>query len=166
MEAAQVSSSQLADACGISRPTVSQILNGRNKKISDELIGKIHDTYPELSVLWLMFGEGNMYVNSNNQFSGAQNTIKNADNLTQPSNSQKDNSNEEIFFGIRNFSSENSLDAGNEKKSLLSIQESHNSPDALKEMIKSVSEKSYKTITNIVVFYADNTFQTFAPTIG
>ncbi|MBQ7211241.1 MAG: helix-turn-helix transcriptional regulator [Muribaculaceae bacterium] len=55
-----ISNSQFADLCGIPRPTVSQILNRRNKKISDEIISKIHAAYPALSVLWLMFGEGEM----------------------------------------------------------------------------------------------------------
>ena len=57
MNSIGVGSSLFADTCQIPRPTLSQILNGRNKKISDELIGKIHDAYPQLSVLWLMFGD-------------------------------------------------------------------------------------------------------------
>ncbi|MBD5225379.1 MAG: hypothetical protein HDS68_05340 [Bacteroidales bacterium] len=60
-----ISSSIFADTCKIPRPTMSQILNGRNKKISDELISKIHFAYPDLSVLWLMFGEGGMTFDSN-----------------------------------------------------------------------------------------------------
>lgn len=49
---------QFADNCGIPRPTLSQLLNGRNKTVRDELISKIHAAYPRLSVMWLMFGEG------------------------------------------------------------------------------------------------------------
>ena len=60
---------QFADNCSIPRPTLSQLLNGRNKKVSDELIGKIHETYPELSVLWLMFGEGDMLHKKNIEIS-------------------------------------------------------------------------------------------------
>ena len=41
-----IPSSQFADTCGIPRPSLSQLLNGRNKKVSDEVIGKIHDAYP------------------------------------------------------------------------------------------------------------------------
>ena len=65
--------SQFADTCGIPRPTMSQLLSGRNKKVSDELISKIHNAYPALSVLWLMFGEGEMEADSNTRFSEAQN---------------------------------------------------------------------------------------------
>ncbi|MDE6542191.1 MAG: helix-turn-helix transcriptional regulator [Muribaculaceae bacterium] len=43
MEAKEIASSQFADTAEIPRPTLSQLLNGRNKKISNELIGKIHD---------------------------------------------------------------------------------------------------------------------------
>ena len=45
-----LTNSQFADSCEIPRPTLSQILSGRNKKISDILIGQIHRAYPELSV--------------------------------------------------------------------------------------------------------------------
>ena len=47
-----VAITQFADNCKIPRPTLSQLLNGRNKKVSDELISKIHTAYPQLSVLW------------------------------------------------------------------------------------------------------------------
>ena len=57
-----LSYSQFADACGIPRPTLSQLLSGRNKKLSDQIVRLIHDRYPSLSVLWLMFGEGDMLV--------------------------------------------------------------------------------------------------------
>lgn len=69
MEYSNIAISQFADTCKIPRPTMSQILNGRNKKISDELISKIHLAYPHLSVLWLMFGEGSMMADGNIRFS-------------------------------------------------------------------------------------------------
>lgn len=73
MESEGIAISQFADTCSIPRPTMSQILNGRNKKISDELISKIHQAYSDLSVLWLMFGEGDMTVTGDTQFSKPQN---------------------------------------------------------------------------------------------
>ena len=38
-----ISNSQFADTCEIPRPTLSQLLNGRNKKVSEEVIGKMGD---------------------------------------------------------------------------------------------------------------------------
>lgn len=72
LDLCQVSVTQFADACGIPRPSVSQLLNGRNKKVSDEVISKIHAAYPDLSMMWLMFGEGNMETDSNIKTSEAQ----------------------------------------------------------------------------------------------
>lgn len=72
LDQCQVSVTQFADACGIPRPSVSQLLNGRNKKVSDEAISKIHAAYPDLSMMWLMFGEGNMVTDSNIKTSEAQ----------------------------------------------------------------------------------------------
>ena len=55
-----ISTSAFADVCGIPRPSFSQLLNGRNKKVSNEVIDKIHVAYPELNMMWLMFGDGEM----------------------------------------------------------------------------------------------------------
>lgn len=58
-----LTSSQFADEIGVPRPSFSQILNGRNKKISNELIEKIHHVFPTLNIMWLLFGEGTMNIN-------------------------------------------------------------------------------------------------------
>ena len=76
---------QFADTCKIPRPSLSQLLNGRNRKVSDELIGKIHEAYPELSVMWLMFGEGTMLFNSNIKTSEPQSAPNLEFSLPQPS---------------------------------------------------------------------------------
>lgn len=62
MDFKEISITQFADTCGIPRPTLSQLLSGRNKKLSDVIVKLIHERFPELSVLWLMFGEGEMLV--------------------------------------------------------------------------------------------------------
>ena len=49
-----ISNSVFADSCEIPRPTLSQLLTGRNKKVSDEIIKKIHQTYPSLCGLCLV----------------------------------------------------------------------------------------------------------------
>lgn len=68
------SSSIFADTCGISRATFSQLLTGRNKKISDIIIGQIHKAYPGLSILWLLFNEGPMWIGE----PGTQSDISNS----------------------------------------------------------------------------------------
>ncbi|MGN0224211.1 MAG: helix-turn-helix domain-containing protein [Muribaculaceae bacterium] len=68
-----LTSSQFADKARIPRPTLSQFLNGRNKRLSDDLISKLHVAFPELNVLWLLFGSGEMLVNRNIDFSEGKN---------------------------------------------------------------------------------------------
>ena len=55
-----IANSAFADICGIPRPSLSQMLNGRNRKVSNEVIDKIHAAFPELNMMWLMFGDGDM----------------------------------------------------------------------------------------------------------
>lgn len=78
-----ITASEFADKCGISRATLSQLLTGRNKKVSDVIISQIHSAYPELSVMWLLFGEGEPWLSGHsksasdpeaNQQSGADDT--------------------------------------------------------------------------------------------
>lgn len=108
MTSQSITNSQFADTCGIPRPTLSQILAGRNKKISDELISKIHAAYPWINVMWLLFGEGPMmtganmktsepqndYMQHNNQLHGIENE-RGADAATNMENS--------IDFAAENF---------------------------------------------------------------
>lgn len=71
-----IANSLFADVCGIPRPSLSQLLNGRNKKVSNEVIDKIHNAYPELSMMWLMFGDGEMLVpNANSDISDSQSQL-------------------------------------------------------------------------------------------
>ncbi len=61
LEATGTSNSTFADTCGIARPTLSQLLTGRNKRVSDEMLAKIHASYPSINMMWLAFGEGEMF---------------------------------------------------------------------------------------------------------
>jgi len=55
----QLSPTQFADTIGVSRPIVSHILSGRNKP-SLEVVQKIVGAFPDLSLRWLLNGEGPM----------------------------------------------------------------------------------------------------------
>lgn len=168
MEEEHIASTQFADKCGIPRPTVSQLLNGRNKKVSDELIGKIHAAFPQLSVLWLMFGEGNMKSAPNFEISEAQNGQEIAFS-DQKVPEQEIFSSEKIDFNpVSKNSSDNFSDlfgtkiGEDEPIADLNLQPK----DAgAKSVVKKIAEgsDSYKKITSIVVFYDDSTFQTFNP---
>ncbi|MGN0233069.1 MAG: helix-turn-helix domain-containing protein [Bacteroidaceae bacterium] len=44
----------------IAEGTLSSIFNGRTKP-TNNLVNAVHTFFPEVSVIWLMFGEGDMY---------------------------------------------------------------------------------------------------------
>ncbi len=137
----QVPVTQFADNCSIPRPTLSQLLNGRNKKVSDELITKIHDAYPHLSVLWLMFGEGDMISKSNTQFSEPKNEA------TIDFSHNKATDSEPI---IPQLEFPETFPENKPEKS---------SPSTT----ITFSPSQAKKIVNIIVYYSDNTFDSFIP---
>ncbi len=161
-----IANSQFADSCRIPRPTISQILNGRNKKISDELIGKIHETYPSLSVLWLMFGEGDMLVNSNIKISEPQSSPIIDFGSIEQSNGEDiipslnfDNSEEENTSD--NFTTENITP----KSEVSTFSPTNTTGKQSTEAKTSISfnTNASKKIVNILVFYSDNSFESFTP---
>lgn len=167
MDSLQIGNSQFADNCRIPRPTLSQMLNGRNKKISDEIIAKIHTAYPQLSVLWLMFGEGNMLTNANTSISEPQKApnspqISFFENDTQRFTTLTGQPQNKIDLEPENNSATKS-DSGQQKKQNYS-EETAKLPLSLDpDQLTAVNSNSPKKIANIVVFYTDNSFQSFTP---
>lgn len=158
-----ISSSQFADTSLIPRPTLSQLLTGRNKKVSDELIKKIHDAFPSLSIAWLLFGEGDMVVNTNNPFSEAQNFQLPSEPNDITSDSQEFTHQIDLFQNVSDFSSDNFL-----KQEHLPLTDMMS--NTIKEHQTNQNKKPSNTplhqskrITNIVVFYDDNSFESFSP---
>lgn len=72
LKAKNITPAQLADDLKVQRSGISHILNGRNKPSLD-FIQKILRKYPDISMPWLLFGEGPMM----NQF--ITETIKKTD---------------------------------------------------------------------------------------
>lgn len=164
MEAHGIGSTQFADACGIPRPTLSQILSGRNKKISDEVISKIHAAYPRLSVLWLLFGEGQMESMVNIAFSEAQNTRRipvkdSADNGFGPQAVASSGDAVEEDEGLFGASVNSEPLIFDDEKPLTEVQ----SVAAGKAPEVTIPADGSKSIVNIMVFYSDNSYQSFVP---
>lgn len=230
MDISQVTISQFADRCGIPRPTMSQLMNGRNKRISDEVINKIHNAYPDLSILWLMFGEGEMVSRRNIEISEPQNSALNRQSAPQASTNQAievpstqtstftdsdqtSNSFENLLFESSNIEPTPSSYAeeegqaidnilfdtpakpfANTQTSTYDFQHQPAQPDQQQNRLQndvtrtlatsspqqatshqevgrdevkhiSISPDAHKKITNIVVFYSDNSFQSFLPDV-
>lgn len=161
--------SQFADACGIPRPSLSQLLTGRNKKISDIMIGQIHNMFPELSIVWLLFGEGEMEagnINSGNgDRAGRSSSVGGLFDLDEQTPSGSKN----IVFSS-NDRSTGQISQGNGLKTLQNDpQLSDIKIERLQKRIKELEgqveflRKNPRKAVQITVYYDDNTFETFYP---
>ncbi len=174
MEQVGVSVTQFADNTGIQRSSMSQILGGRNQKISIITIGKIHDAYPNLSLTWLLSGEGTM-------MNGGELVRTNPDVSIEAVEMEGALTSEPELPFLALFGNENAVNAGEraespkypkengskrrdeeihliEKEDVISVQ------SANIEVPK--SEQKNKQVVKIMIFYSDNTFETFSPDSG
>ena len=165
LEHAGISNSQFADTCVIPRPTLSQLLNGRNKKVSDEVIAKIHRAYPTLNIMWLLFGDGEMIMSS-------AESNQEGDNLSASGSvggSKIDD------LGQRDISFDDDESTGY-RPAAKSAQRMA-TPSTVNEAIKSIMRSSTagrmprgaaspdaRRVVNIMVFYSDGRFEEFGPT--
>ena len=135
---------QFADQCGIPRPTLSQLLNGRNKKV-------IHAAYPDLSIMWLLFGEGSM--ESGEQPVSTATIPENESLMAQPASDADRLDFTEPFVSQTGFYESERADSGavpKEQKPTITF-----APDR--------SERSGKRVVNIVVYYDDRSYESFVP---
>lgn len=164
-----ISNSQFADTCEIPRPTLSQLLNGRNKKVSDEVISKIHTAYPALNIMWLMFGDGDMFVADDSispETLQSQNLSKTPQGRgafmggARATNSQQTVGRVQptINFGADNMAANNAAGASlsdtiqSIAKSVGGAQSSH-----------SGGSNRGRKIMSILIFYDDNSFESLVP---
>lgn len=56
-----LSNAEFAEKIGISTSSLSHIFSGRNNPSLD-VVKRIHKSFPEISLNWIMYGEGNMYA--------------------------------------------------------------------------------------------------------
>lgn len=158
-----ISSSQFADQCGIPRPTLSQLLNGRNKKISDVLVGQIHTAYPELNVVWLLFGEGDML----NRPSRDDSDVAKDPDDEFPSDDGKMALNEGV--GSLSGGGANNIRAASSGSLGPPLEQSLVERDALiEELRKEIDrlKRNPRKVAQITVYYDDSTFETFYPGNG
>lgn len=178
-----ISITQFADECDIPRPSASQLLAGRNKKVSDEIIGKIHYTYPELSVSWLMFGEGDMVSGANIATSEPQNTPQTSiipeqqDDLqthtpaesglfsVNDSDSEKSGvtSSEEFYFGTDSFAFATNAEPSTSDTSAPQAEPEPKQQATAAARPITVTPGKGKCVTGIVVYYSDSTYESFVP---
>lgn len=137
MENENLPSGLFADSIGVQQSTLSHILNGRNKPSLD-VIMKIHQKYNYINLDWLLYGNGDFADISTSENKG-------------------------IFPSLFDENPKITPDRQEEKKYRqempLETPKSQQQPPVIQE-IKYIERPSRK-ITEIRIFFDDNTYETF-----
>lgn len=176
MESEGYTPARFADTLDIGRAIVSHILNGRNNPSLD-VISRILEAFPSINPDWLLFGTGEMYRGS----VGLNDSKHETDGIEQISSSfDSDKKNFDLFsqpedlFTAKAQSSILSQNTIKEETNLSSPLSNAPIPEkgevsisANLEKTDPISEKIvYKTlpakkISQIIIYYDDNTFEVF-----
>lgn len=134
MERERMGQAQFASAIGIQRAAMSHIISGRNNPSLDVMLKILH-RYPQLNPDWLLFGKGEMLRSSDSSVEQAEDQAK-----TPPQLHLMADDHVEVSQAALNTEREPL-----EKQMAISV------------------EKTSKTVSRIMVFYSDNTYDTFVP---
>lgn len=137
LAAENISQSQFADSIGVARASISHILAGRNKPGFD-FIERMARQYPELNLEWLITGRGRMY---NSQKSAPEPPVSPITPLPNPA--------AETLF------------EQSEKQPETASYNPFSVPDGFNDHLDNRSQQiiNQKTISKIIVFYSDGSFQ-------
>jgi transcriptional regulator with XRE-family HTH domain len=136
-----VTAAQFAEKIGISASSLSHILSGRNNP-SLEVMMKIHKTFEDINLNWLLYGEGEMSMDPE--------STEESPNITSISMSENGE-----FLSDGQIATENRKEMPFQTAQI-PIKE------VVREEVKYI-EKPAKKITEIRIFFDNGTYETFRP---
>lgn len=160
MDVEQLSSSKFADIIGVQRSSVSHVLSGRNKP-SYIFLQKTLEAFPMVSAEWLILGKGSMYKDEQNMsvgnlFNQPSKIVENQNKTGVSSNESTDKS--EIPGNFTDGDARNLSPRESNNSEMIDDSIKTNQSKGRKVIEKDVEEK---VIDKIVIFYHDNTFQSY-----
>lgn len=138
LERVNLTPGNFADKIGVAPATISHILSGRNKYPSAEVMLRLHKTFPDIDLNWLLTGEGTLVKDDpDSMFTGSLfgDNLLNATKSTTESENRKENS--------------------------LETAKNTDNPIVKQEII--YKEKPVRKIAEIRIFFDDGTYETFTP---
>ncbi|MBM6889896.1 helix-turn-helix transcriptional regulator [Bacteroides caecigallinarum] len=155
MRSAGLSNADFADKIGISTSSLSHIFSGRNNPSLD-VVKRIHKAFPSLNLNWILYGEGNMYINDAESDTPIKNVYDDSSDFNQDNNLPMIESDENPEnTGNRQFY----IDFRKEKPSETPV---NMHKETEKEQVRYI-EKPAPKITEIRIFYDNGTFEVFKP---
>lgn len=144
MEKEKIPPRVFAETINVQQSTLSHILNGRNKP-SLEVVMKVHQAYTYVDLKWLLYGKGEMLAAIGNK--------------TEESLSAKSEFQPSLFDEKPVFATNVANTPENRKE--IGINTPINSPkEIVKQEIRYI-ERPARKITEIRVFFDDNTYEIF-----
>lgn len=135
MEREGLTPSKFAEEIGIQRSAMSHILSGRNNPSLDVLV-KVLEKFTYVDSDWLLFGKGEMIRNQV---------------YTEP----------DLFTNAPKFTPQVQVASEYRKENGLEIPKNMNKDSVIERVV--CTEKPSKNVSKIMIFYSDNTFDTFIP---
>lgn len=141
--------------------TLSSIYNGRTRP-TNAIVNAIHERFPDISITWLMFGEGDMYVTGKSAATDTQPNQTDSPASTgdpnSPGNTAGDGSFPTSLFDPSLIGSSGSTTKSN--GSVTSLQTAAQHPEV--KIIEKIIDKPQRKIKEIRVFFDDGTYETFS----
>ncbi|MBO4760950.1 MAG: helix-turn-helix domain-containing protein [Bacteroidales bacterium] len=138
LSAENISQAQFADSIDVARASVSHVLAGRNRPGYD-FIRSIAEHYPKLNLEWLITGKGKMYKQDYPAASAPVPAV------SEPAAAA-------TLFGESSFAPE-------EKEEEIPTPPEKTAPEARESAPSEDLPASGRSISRIIVFYDDNTYQ-------
>lgn len=141
MDREKLTAGAFAESIGVAQATISHILGPRNKYPSIEVILRLHQRYNDVNLAWLLTGEGNMSNDATSVEGGGFDYPLFADNpeILSDGPNEIENRKEIVSEIVRKMP---------------------------KEIVKQeiiYKERPPRKITEIRIFFDDNTYETFKP---
>ncbi|MBE9488235.1 MAG: helix-turn-helix transcriptional regulator [Bacteroidetes bacterium] len=158
----KLTANDFASKLGVRASNISHIVTGRNKP-SFAFIEKLAIEFPEINPLWLLKGEGDLYL-SNNTETKTENPLPEKDNKEKylPSVIINTNSKEQNVPLQKNlFGDEEPIES-----SLLKIKKSPIQQKSLPNNVTKecpISNEKTRKIKNIIIYYSNDSFEEFIP---
>ena len=148
MEHFGLNAGSFAERISVSQATISHIINGRNKYPSTEVLLRLHDTFPSVNLNWLITGEGLSGLDEEKDLATPSSSNTTPDTTSIPS-----------LDGVS--TSEGTATAKYRKEN--SLGQAVNAVYEAKKQEVVYRERAPRKITEIRIFFDDNTFETFTP---
>lgn len=140
MDREKLTAGAFAESIGVAQATISHILGPRNKYPSTEVILRLHQRYDDINLEWLLTGKGSMSKNP---------TMENSE-FDYP------------LFAENPENAANEPDETENRKEI-AFETTQKAPKEIVRQEIIYKERPPRKITEIRIFFDDNTYETFKP---